>query len=603
MKYHALKRWGAGALCALLLATAGCAKPTTPQDPKAQFDALSRELFVDIVSADGISLQYALVDPSAYDIPETASTSLRGFTLEELQQGAKDDLELEQKLGQIDRAALTPAQQQTYDAIAWLINIGHMTDGLELYVSYNSSSNDAMVTTLPQMLIDYRIETEKDVEHYLALLSELPRVFQEGLTLEQQRAEAGLYMPERVMDEVVKNGRTFLSDPESHVMLISFEDRLAQVPNLDDAKKQDYLAKNRSLWLEQIVPAAGALLDGLDALRSSCRPLTGYAGMGEDGKTFYSYLALTTTGWEGTMEEMIAAVDDELAACLRMMFFAQNSLSGAYDNVIDYLSEPLDLGSAEQMLEQLRVKSETDFLPLGNVQYQVKRVPLTLQDSSAPAYYLLPPIDRATVNTIYINPSKQSEQMPQEVFDTLAHEGYPGHLYQRNYYVQTEPDPLRTRLSFLGYTEGWATYAAEWAVDWVGLNEEAASTLRYVNRIDSLLAARIDLGVHYEGWDLEQTAKYLAGFGISDAETADSVYLAVITDPTNPLPYVVGAIELRGMRLRAQKELGDAFDLPSFHQAVLDCGPAPFGIVNQSVDAYIAANKPAVSGSETQKAA
>lgn len=590
-----MKRFTAVLLCAGLLAS--CTAPTPPasqpespaQSESERFAAYTRETFIREVTSDGVTLHYGLADPSVYGITEEQKLSLGlgNYTLEyieEYEQQVHADLEA---LAGFDREQLTDSQKMTYDILKSELDLELTSEGMGLYASYNNS-RDGILTSLPGILADYRIESEKDVKAYLTLLADLPRCYKDALAFEQKRAAAGMFMPEIALDEVVKVSEAFLEKPEESVMLTSFEERLNALEGLDAAAKQDYIDQNSKLWLETIVPAGQALLDGLKALRPQCREPLGLAHAGAKGKDYYKYIVLASTGFDGTMEELIELLDEKIIDALRAVMIVQGSSSGISEQAYAYYDDPIELGTPQEMLEKLKELAKTDYPPLGDVEYQIKYVPSALEDSTAPAYYLRPPIDQPARNLIYINNKNQKDALPQELFNILSHEGYPGHLYQTNYFIQQNTDPLRSQLYFKGYTEGWADYADERGLNWLGMDDRAVRMLRNMQRYDVLLTARLDIGVNYEGWDRDELKEYMSQFGLQDDELVDAILLSVIDDPANALPYIVGHLEFDKMRLDAMKAIGDSFDLQAFHKVVLDCGPAPFAIVRAEVDEYVA---------------
>lgn len=93
-----------------------------------------------------------------------------------------------------------------------------------------------------------------------------------------------------------------------------------------------------------------------------------------------------------------------------------------------------------------------------------------------PAFYMIPPVDVTDSNVIYLNNSQITDNLT--LFTTLAHEGYPGHLYQQSAFSATKPDPLRQTMNFLGYVEGWATYAENMSYEWTGLDSSLIRCLQ-----------------------------------------------------------------------------------------------------------------------------
>lgn len=117
----------------------------------------------------------------------------------------------------------------------------------------------------------------------------------------------------------------------------------------------------------------------------------------------------------------------------------------------------------------------------------------------------------------------------------LAHEGYPGHLYQSAYFNDREPVPVRRLLACGGYNEGWGLYSELYAYSFDNGLPEAVKPLMRCSEASSYgLYALLDICIHYDGWDLATTTSYLENsYGFTDPESAREIYLAIIDNPGN----------------------------------------------------------------------
>lgn len=128
----------------------------------------------------------------------------------------------------------------------------------------------------------------------------------------------------------------------------------------------------------------------------------------------------------------------------------------------------------------------------------------------SPAFYLIPPIDDTAHNVIYINPASNYNAL--ELYTTLAHEGYPGHLYQTVTFEEHNTEPLRSILSFGGYTEGWATYVEMYSFSTWAENPTLASLYQKDRSLMLGIASLLDIGIHYHGYSRSQVAQFLSKF-------------------------------------------------------------------------------------------
>ena len=232
------------------------------------------------------------------------------------------------------------------------------------------------------------------------------------------------------------------------------------------------------------------------------------------------------------------------------------------------------------MLRDLRQKITQDFPDSPAVSCAVRQVHASLQEYLSPAFYLTPAIDSYLDNVIYINPAEHYQGL--ELYTTLAHEGYPGHLYQSVYFQSLSPDPLRSILGTGGYTEGWATYVEMYSYG-LWRQDIRAAAIAQKNRAFTLgLASLLDIGIHYRGYSLEDISAFLTQLGFRE-DSARALYQNILQSPGNYLQYYVGWLNFQSLCEKAKTEMGDAFTLKAFHEAVLKVGPAPFDILEKYV--------------------
>ena len=216
----------------------------------------------------------------------------------------------------------------------------------------------------------------------------------------------------------------------------------------------------------------------------------------------------------------------------------------------------------------------------------IKSISENLEEYCSPAFYLTPPLDDIHENVIYINRKNNPDGV--ELYTTLAHEGYPGHLYQtvysQLYFQKTGVDPIRSLLNFGGYVEGWAMYVELEAYDYAKSLMKAqmpeAETLYEIYKLDRqiqlCLYSLVDIAIHYEGAGYSQIHKMLSSVGISTPSTTRSIYEYIVEEPTNYLKYYLGYLEILNLKKEARELWGDAYSDYNFHKFYLENGPADF---------------------------
>lgn len=538
-----------------------------------QFRTFTRSLFQTEVSANTISLHYTLRSPSDYgiaDIPATygslssdpvaAKASVRNV-LSSLQEFDPDTLSSEN--------ALTFKILDTY-----LKNASTGTD----YLLYQEPLGpvSGIHTQLPVLLSEYSFYDTQDVETYLALLKETPSYFDSVIRFEQKKAASGLFMPDYQADSVLDTCQSFIDMGKENYLVSTFNERIASLDLLPENKKDSFQKENMKLVAEEIYPAYQNLITAIKSLKGK--------GMNEQGlshfpygKKYYEYLVRQTTGCNESISRLRlmtrAQILEDLSAMQKVLFPADAALTQA---------SVLEQTSPDSMLDDLRSKITDTFPEIPDVDFQVKYVPESMQDYLSPAFYMIPAIDNLTENVIYINNGQTASGL--NLYTTLAHEGYPGHLYQTVYFSASEPDPIRSILDFGGYVEGWATYAEMMSYYLAPLPKTEASLLQKNSSVILGLYALADMGIHYDGWSVTDTVRFFSDYGINDPNAVQSVYKLIIGSPANYLKYYIGYLKFYELKKEMADALGNQFSQKEFHRAVLDVGPAPFEIVYDEVE-------------------
>lgn len=538
-----------------------------------QFRTFTRSLFQTEVSANTISLHYTLRSPSDYgiaDIPATygslssdpvaAKASVRNV-LSSLQEFDPDTLSSEN--------TLTFKILDTY-----LKNASTGTD----YLLYQEPLGpvSGIHTQLPVLLSEYSFYDTQDVETYLALLKETPSYFDSVIRFEQKKAASGLFMPDYQADSVLDTCQSFIDMGKENYLVSTFNERIASLDLLPENKKDSFQKENMKLVTEEIYPAYQNLITAIKSLKGK--------GMNEQGlshfpygKKYYEYLVRQTTGCNESISRLRlmtrAQILEDLSAMQKVLFPADAALTQA---------SVLEQTSPDSMLDDLRSKITDTFPEIPDVDFQVKYVPESMQDYLSPAFYMIPAIDNLTENVIYINNGQTASGL--NLYTTLAHEGYPGHLYQTVYFSASEPDPIRSILDFGGYVEGWATYAEMMSYYLAPLPKTEASLLQKNNSVILGLYALADMGIHYDGWSVTDTVRFFSDYGINDPNAVQSVYKLIIGSPANYLKYYIGYLKFYELKKEMADALGNQFSQKEFHRAVLDVGPAPFEIVYDEVE-------------------
>ena len=534
-----------------------CGCTSIPANANTEFQNFTLSLFQSEVSSNTINLHYSLQNPEKYGIT-SAPVTLGSFDHSDIAVSAYLE-NLRSALESFSYENLSYENQLTYDILSYYIDSAFLDNQYYLYQEPLSPLT-GIHAQLPVLLAEYPFYSEDDVKTYLELLKTIPVYFESLVNFEKTKSSEGLFMNDEIADEVIAQCNAFVSMGEENYLISTFEERISKL-NLSD-----HVSKNRDIVMSIVLPAYEYLAKELALLKGTGCNEKGLCFF-ENGSEFYEHLAATSTGSSRSIKELQTLTKKQIQQDLLDIQTTLDENPSILSETVSYTCSP------EEALNTLKHKISDSFPASSNVNVEIKHVPDGLAEYLSPAFYLIPAIDNYSDNVIYINDAYDMDEL--SLFTTLAHEGYPGHLYQTTYYASTNPDPIRTYLNFPGYVEGWATYA-EMCSYYISPLEKPLSTLMQKNSSVILgLYAYADMGIHYDGWNLEDTVDFFCSYGIEEEETIAEIYKMILGNPANYLSYYIGYVEI----LELKKEFtGSQLE---FHKRLLDIGPAPFEIIQK----------------------
>lgn len=567
-KYINFLMLAAGLTGMLLLSACGARKP---EDQNQKFEEYTKELFCSEVASNTINLHYTLKNPEDYGITG-GEVSLGGFEIDTDMIKASAE-NMWQSLQKFSYDGLDLQNRITFDILEYQIKtIERNAD----YILYEEPLGlvSGVQTQLPVVLSEYRFYDRQDVETYLELLEMTEDYFGSLIKFEREKAEKGLFMADYALDTVLDQCRAFLDMGDGNYLYSTFVDRVKDVKELTKEEISDYIQDNALAVSDYIFPAYEKLISALEELRGTGENEKGLVYL-PDGADYYELVVRQSTGSDRSVEEMEDLTRRQMTDDLEAM----EQVLGITTEEAQEAAAAMTQDSAELILSKLQDGIKAAFPEAPDTALEIKYVPEEMEEHLSPAFYMIPAIDNTEENVIYINRAHMNDDLT--LFTTLAHEGYPGHLYQTVYYENTDPDPIRSVMDFGGYVEGWATYAEMGSYYLTPLSKEQAVLLQKNSSIILGLYALADMGIHYEGWSRMDTVAFFSNYGITDAETIERIYELIIGSPGNYLKYYIGYVEFLELKKDWAEEKGTGFSQKEFHEAVLEVGPAPFDIVEK----------------------
>lgn len=573
------------------------------------FDKLTASIFKEELSGNTLNLHYTLAHPEDFGI-EYYTPVLPCYSADDREASEAELENYVTQLSEINYARLNENQQYTYTLL--LRFLSHTKEGGSFsYYEEPLSPSSGMQSQLPILLAEYTFRSVQDVEDYLALLEQTDDYFGALLTYEQEKKQAGLLQADTSLKQVRDQCYSILSKEElaagTHFLQTTFAERLNELNSqqlMTGEEAAKYIAENNRLLTTIMQPAYETLADGLFLLMGDGTSAPVGLCSFPEGQNYYVWLVEKSTGSSLSMDDIKALLYPQFQAeytKLRDLLLSKDDAVGIWVESLESNSFPLS--APDEMLSDLQARMAADFpaFPRENLtaatlpSLSVKAVSSSLQNYCAPAFYLTPPLDDTENNVIYIN--EKSTPAGLELYTTLAHEGYPGHLYQSVYSqraMQKEnANPVRQILWYGGYQEGWAVYVEFISYDYAAAlateqgDDDAAYayTIEKHNRNMQLcLYALLDISIHYDGASYEKIHQVLSSFGITNPETTRRVYDYIAEEPANYLKYYLGYMEILRLKNTAREKWGSAYSDLKFHSFFLESGPSDFTTLLEKLD-------------------
>lgn len=567
----------------------------------------SDQLFRYEITQDSITTAYHLRQPERYRIPSLPAT-LSSFDAKEYEQAAASKgnnsiQNLLKQLQQLPHDSLSDSESLCYDLMEQYLSLSGSLQQYPYYESLLGASTGVQVN-LPVTLCEYPLTDASSVDTYLQILQQIPDYFNNVIQYETKRTSLGYSVPSFLSLATKQQIQTFLAGlrETDNCFTETFSTRIQDMESLSASQKKKYILQNQDIIHKAILPAYETLYAYCDRQTASIdfkqtdtdTPATPDSLIDPDtdyglcslpsGKDYYSYLVRQATGSSRSITDLITMTDHALQNTLGNVLNIALTDQTAY---LYYCEHPLETyyNSPEAILEALSLMIRKDY-PVLKTQphYVIKQVPKSLAASLSPAFYMIPAMDDYSNNTIYIN-SLYTNDENGNLFTTLAHEGFPGHLYQTVYFNSTRPSPIRQILDYPGYVEGWASYVEMNIFPYLDYPLEGNSLCKLYQSdtiINLALCSRIDLGVNYEGWTLNDTRHFFEENGFRDYY-AENVYSYVVESPSNYLSYFIGYLEIEDLKSAYRNLKMENYSDQDFHKHFLDIGPADFDTIHKSL--------------------
>lgn len=538
------------------------------------FSEFCTTLFREEMKSNTMNLHFTLKDPKAAGI-DSYEITLGSLSGDSPHNQARQLKKLSEELKKYSHRSLKGKDRLTCRLLSDYIS---RQQNLAAYPYYDEplTPSGGVTSQLPVLLAEYTFRNTRDIKDYLGLLSQMDTYFLGILDYEQKKADAGLFMSDEACLKVIEGCEVFTEHPDDNFLIDTFSNRLNAMDGLTDTQKNAYLKQHSKVLSDHVIPAYSQMIKGLTMLLGRGHNNWGLCNFPE-GKAYYEAVVSADTGCDDSVEDLFSQI---AKARREDLTFCQNLLEKNPKLASQSPKPDAALKEENAMISRLQKEILTDFPAPPQTDVEICHVDPALSEYLAPAFYITAPIDDISHSRIYINDAKNDTDI--YYFTTLAHEGYPGHLYQTICTSSYGAPEVLSLLNYPGYTEGWATYTEMQAFYYAGLDQDLASLLQHNQAATLSLYATADIGIHYFGWEKEKNAAFWSEYGVDDTATVKRITDLILEEPGNYLKYYVGYLKFRQMREQLALE-NKSFSVSAFHEAILRTGPSPFSVLEETV--------------------
>ncbi len=455
----------------------------------------------------------------------------------------------------------------------------------------------------------HRLLSARDCDYYLQRLGALPVKFDQTLEGLRLREGKGIIPPRFVVEEVLKEMRSFVAQPAAaNILATSFKTRAAKINGLSEQQRADFQSRVERAITAQVYPAYQKLIDYFQALLPKTTTDDGVWKL-PDGAAYYAYLLrlnTTTTMSPDEVHELglreVARIEGEMRVLLDANGFAGQPVGQAmislgkdprflYPN--DDAGRKAALAEYQRLIDDATRRCAQLFLTTPRAVCEVRRVPAFKEATAPGAYYEGASLDGTRPGVFYANLRNMNEVAKWSMPTLAYHEGVPGHHWQISIAQELKGLPqFRKVIPFTAYAEGWALYA-EWLAKEAGwyANDPFGDLGRLQAELFRAVRLVVDTGIHEKRWTREQAIAYMRDkTGMSEGEVTSEIERYIV-EPGQACAYKVGMLKIQELRARAQQQLGEKFDQREFHDVLLKNGALPLEILEEQVNAYLKKKK------------
>ena len=444
-------------------------------------------------------------------------------------------------------------------------------------------------------------KTVKDYDNWLARGNKLPTLFDTDIANMRQGMKMGVVQPRALMTKVIPQLDALIKDKPEDTL---FWGPIKSLPaDFSAADKQRLTAAYRTMIADQLLPAYRELRAFInDEYLPATRDSVGLDKL-PDGLAWYAFNAKNSTTTDMSPAEIhqlgldeVARIHDEIRKLMVETGF-KGSLQDFFkfmqtDPRFNFKDEPALLAYYRALEARINKRVPEQFSLTPKAPFEIRAVEAFRAKSAAGGEYQSPSEDGSRPGVFYVNTYDLPTRKTWDAEDLFLHEAIPGHHFQLALQQELKGVPAFRRFGGeTAFIEGWGLYSESLGKS-LGVYETPYDYFGYLqNELWRAIRLVTDTGLHSKGWTREQVIKYMLDNSAESETQSTAEAERYIAWPGQALAYKIGELKIKQVRAKAEKELGDKFDVREFHAEVLKDGSVPLDVLEAKIDRWIATKK------------
>jgi len=595
----------------------------------AEFEEYLKEFFADYMGDDLLSWNIITENPENFGFVRDPELKATWYTYESMEENYKEEgynemLEYYSLLKEFENQPLSYNQKISYDLLD-----AFFLENIEYYSPENIYDPMVQLHYVDQFggyaadfgtyIEAYELRREQDIIDVLSYIESLPDAFASYITYVEDRAKYGYPLSDYTLTEMIGYLDSVTEQSEDYYLVDYVNNKIDAVDFINEEQKSAYKAQVEQYIKDYYMPAFASLAEGLEGQKGKCTVEGYYAAYGEVGKAQYEYDLKYLFGTPdmdfNAYGEYLKAKMEEHSATMDAVIAKVNKADGnTYNKFIGFLQKGasvVKIKDPNEMIDYLKQFATTivptlEATPEISVKYMDDAA---AQVSNAMAYYMKSPLDSDDAEHITLNGFLLSTDY-NSALTTMAHEGYPGHLYAYLYNKQLDISNVAKIMTSTAHAEGWAKYVELKLLKYIPNNNPYSMKdlqgvklycdYMYANELLAYtLYTYVDFGIHYLGWQAGDVGLVMSQAGF-DSSGAEDMYRTLIEIPTQYAAYGYGINYFVDIHNYAKEQLGKNYNEIEFNSVLLSHGWCSLGELQKVVDEYIANTKHLFSNVEAE---